>query len=142
VRDNNNRRSRYMTRQVRADNGRAQDVTVIVKEVVAITISNNNNNNNNGRNSGNGRGNGPNGPIGSPAEATRTRNVLDLQAKASASAAALSAIQTVDPAAPFLPSNRTVMLPPGAAFPGFASVEPDPARIVEEGAAGVFVGSV
>ncbi|KAL5354504.1 hypothetical protein ACLOAV_000593 [Pseudogymnoascus australis] len=119
---NDERRSRYMSRQIRADNNQASDVTVIIADS-AITLS-----------SGDSQSNG----IAGTAQPTA---VVDGGA-AAASAAALASIQTVDPNAPFLQTNRTVLAPAGEAFPSYAAVELDPARIVEEGAEGVVVGAV
>jgi hypothetical protein len=118
----NNRQSRYMSRNIRADNRRSSDVTVIIADS-AITLLPNSNNN-------------------QPQGGARPTRVVDSANRVAASAAALAAIQTVDPKAPFLPTNRTVMAPAGQAFPSFAGVELDPARIVEEGAQGVVVSSV
>lgn len=111
-----------MSRQIRADNNQASDVTVIIADS-AITLS-----------SEDSQSNG----VAGTAQPTA---VVDSGA-AAASAAALAAIQTVDPNAPFLQTNRTVLAPAGEAFPSYAAVELDPARIVEEGAEGVVVGAV
>ncbi|KFZ04038.1 hypothetical protein V502_10461 [Pseudogymnoascus sp. VKM F-4520 (FW-2644)] len=116
------RESRYMSRQIRADNGQPSDVTVIVADS-AITLLP-----------------GSNQPQGVAGTAQPTA-VVD-GAASQASAAALAAIQTVDPNAPFLQTNRTVMAPAGQAFPSFAGVELDPARVAEEGAQGVVVSAV
>lgn len=114
-----------MSRQVRADNKQSSDVTVIVADA-AITLAPNSNKQ---RQDGVGAG------------SAQPTAVVDAAAS-SASAAALAAIQTVDPNAPFLQTNRTVLAPAGQAFPSFAGVELDPARIVEEGAEGVVVSAV
>lgn len=110
-----------MSRQIRADNRQPSDVTVIVADSPITLLP------------------GDNQPQGGAGSAQPT---AVLEAAASASAAALAAIQTVDPKAPFLQTNRTVMAPAGQAFPSFAGVELDPARIVEEGAQGVVVSVV
>jgi hypothetical protein len=113
-----------MSRQIRANNNQPSDVTVIVADS-AITLLPGSSNQDNQRKGG----------------AARPTAVVAADA-ASASAAALAAIQTVDPKAPFLQTNRTVMAPAGQAFPSFAGVELDPARVVEEGAQGVVVSVV
>lgn len=112
-----------MSRQIRADNGQPSDVTVIVADS-AITLLP-----------------GSNQPQGAVAGTAQPTAVVD-GAASQASAAALAAIQTVDPNAPFLQTNRTVMAPAGQAFPSFAGVELDPARVAEEGAQGVVVSVV
>ncbi|KFY75807.1 hypothetical protein V499_04243 [Pseudogymnoascus sp. VKM F-103] len=116
-----NRQSRFMSRQIRANNNQPSDVTVIVADS-AITLL----------------------PVGVNQNQAQggARPTAVLEGQAAASAAALAAIQTVDPNAPFLQTNRTVMAPAGQAFPSFAGVELDPARIVEEGAQGVAVSVV
>ncbi|OBT64830.1 hypothetical protein VE03_06401 [Pseudogymnoascus sp. 23342-1-I1] len=119
---NNDRRSRYMSRQIRADNNQPSDVTVIIADSAITLVAG---------------GNQPKGVAGT----AQPTAVVD-SAAASASAAALAAIQTVDPNAPFLQTNRTVLAPAGQAFPSFAGVELDPARIVEEGAQGVVASSM
>ncbi|OBT87570.1 hypothetical protein VE02_04139 [Pseudogymnoascus sp. 03VT05] len=116
-----NRQSRFMSRQVRADNNQPSDVTVIVADSAITLLAGDNNQRQGG--------------------AARPTAVV-AEGAAAASAAALAAIQTVDPNAPFLQTNRTVMAPAGQAFPSFAGVELDPARIVEEGAQGVVVSVV
>lgn len=113
-----------MSRQIRADNNQPSDVTVIVADS-AITLLAGDNSQDSQRRGG----------------AARPTAVV-AEGAAAASAAALAAIQTVDPNAPFLQTNRTVMAPAGQAFPSFAGVELDPARIVEEGAQGVVVSVV
>ena len=112
-----------MSRQIRADNKQASDVTVIVADSAITLLPNSNSQRQVG------------------AGSAQPTAVVDASA-ASASAAALAAIQTVDPNAPFLQTNRTVLAPEGQAFPSFAGVELDPARIVEEGAEGVVVSAV
>ncbi|KFY31238.1 hypothetical protein V493_01293 [Pseudogymnoascus sp. VKM F-4281 (FW-2241)] len=119
---NNDRRSRYMSRRIRADNGQSSDVTVIVADSAITIVADSNRRR-------------------QEAGIAQPTAVVDTAA-ASASAAALAAIQTVDPNAPFLQTNRTVMAPAGQAFPSYAGVELDPARIVEEGAQGVVVSEV
>ena len=111
-----------MSRNIRADNGRSSDVTVIIADTAITLLANGGNN--------------------QPQGVAAPTRVVNAQNAAAASAAALAAIQTIDPKAPFLPTNRTVMAPAGQAFPSFAGVELDPARIAEEGAQGVVVSSV
>lgn len=125
-----NRQSRYMSRRLHANNGRSSDVTVIVADAAITLLPDSNQRNQNQRENG----------VNQPGGAQPTR-VLDL-GNAAASAAALAAIQTVDPSAPFLQTNRTVLAPAGQAFPSYAGVELDPARIADEGAQGVFVSVV
>lgn len=115
-----------MSRQIRADNNQPSDVTVIVADSAITLLPGSSNQNLDDQRKGG---------------AARPTAVVAADA-ASASAAALAAIQTVDPNAPFLQTNRTVMAPAGQAFPSFAGVELDPARVVEEGAQGVVVSVV
>jgi hypothetical protein len=111
IRDSNNHNKRYMKHQLRADNGKQNDITVQVTEVVAITISNSNQNGGNGR---------------------TTDNALAASAATAASGAVANAIQTMNPNAPFPASNQTVLLPSGAAAPQGQNTEIDPAAIVED----------
>ncbi|OBT56509.1 hypothetical protein VE04_04256 [Pseudogymnoascus sp. 24MN13] len=106
---------------IRANNNQPSDVTVIVADS-AITLL----------------------PVGVNQNQAQggARPAAGLEGQAAASAAALAAIQTVDPNAPFLQTKRSAMAPAGQAFPSFAGVELDPARIVEEGAQGVAVSVV
>lgn len=110
-----------MSRQIRADNKQQSDLTVIIADT-AITLLPDSNQPRDG------------------AGSAKPTAVVD--GAAAASAAALAAIQTVDPKAPFQQTNRTVMAPAGQAFPSFAGVELDPARIAVEGAQGVVVSVV
>ena len=119
VRDSENHNTRYMKHQLRADNKAQTDITIQVTEVEVITISNSD----------------------SKHKGTKTKNHNGLAASA-ASGAVANAIQTVDPNAPFMATNQTVIMPSGAAAPQGQNVESDPAAIVEDVAVDLIVENI
>lgn len=100
-----------MTHQLKVDNGASQNVQVQVTEVKKITITAN--------------------------EATKASQNSAAQASASAGAQ----IQQIAQNSPFLASNATIMLPPGASVPASGTVEFDPAAILEEQQTTLFVST-
>jgi hypothetical protein len=106
-----------MKHQLRADNKAKEEVTIQVTEVLAITISNSNR------------------------HGTKTKDGNNIAATA-ASGAVANAIQTVDPNAPFMASNQTMLLPSGISAPQSQNVDLDPAAIVEEVAVNVIVEQI
>ncbi len=130
IRNKGNQNKRYMKHQLRADNGKNQDVTVQVTEVQIITISNNNGSDRNG----NGKG--------TQTQCLGQGNINNNVAATAASDAVANAIQTVDPNAPFSANNQTLLLPSGAPAPVGNNVELDPAAIVEDLANGLLVQQV
>jgi len=114
VRDSNNRNSRYVTRKIKADNKKNQDVTVIINEIVALTVDSNDSN--------------------------QYSSTIGNSASASVSAGA--AIQTVDSSAPYLASNQSVLIPSGVPPPAFVEVDLDPARILEKDQIDVIVETI
>jgi len=112
IREENSRNTRYVTRHCTADNGRNSVATVIVQEVVAITIDS-------GFSSSFFEGYAPTG-----------------------TASAGSSLQTVSSNAPYLNNNDSQLLPPQSPLPSFSERDSDPARIVENVEVDVFVAVI
>jgi len=108
----NEKVTRIMTHQVKAENaGAKKDVQVQVTEIKKLTIT--------------------------AQEATKASQNSAAQASASAGVQ----VQQVAQNAPFLASNATIMLPPGASAPAAQQVEADPAAILEEEQTTLFVST-
>ena len=105
-----------MSHQLLADNKARTDVTIQVTEVEVITISNSD----------------------SKHKGSKTKTNSGFAASA-ASGAVAAAMQTVNPNAPYMATNQTVIMPSGAAAPQGQNVDSDPAAIVEEVAIDLIV---
>lgn len=111
---------RYLTRQIRADNGNGlPEVAVVVNEVPQLSIT--------------AQEAGQVPQQGQAPTATSDQNsALASAIAAQASAIAVSNIQTYDPTAAFQQNNQTQLLPAGVPAPTWnLSVENDPAMIIE-----------
>jgi len=104
--------TRIMTHQLIANNGKSQNVQVQVTEVKQIIITAN--------------------------EATKASQNSAAQASASAGVQIVPIAQN----SPFLNSNATIMLPPGASPPSNGEIDKDPAAILEEEQITLFVSSI
>ena len=105
-----------MSHQLLADNKARTDITIQVTEVEVITISNSD----------------------SKHKGSKTKTNSGFVASA-ASGAVAAAMQTVNPNAPYMATNQTVIMPSGAAAPQGQNVDSDPAAIVEEVAIDLIV---
>jgi len=109
IREESNRNTRYVTRHVTANNNRNSFTSVIVQEVVAISI-----------------------------DAEFSSSFFAGYAPTGTASAGAS-MQTVSSSAPYLNSNDSQLLPPQQSFPNFAEQQSDPAAIVEVDQIDIFV---